>query len=107
MVTYRDKEQPPEKETSYTYFTYRVLSRTFLFFNFPFSFSLIWDKNLRSKNVDQSQNHCGYVADEPWVHGGKFAILSLFNRYYFGRCSSELAELVPLPYFCGRYTLSR
>ena len=24
--------------------------------------------------------------------------LSLFYRYYFGRCSSELAELVPLPY---------
>ena len=23
---------------------------------------------------------------------------SLFYRYYFGRCSSELAELVPLPY---------
>ena len=24
--------------------------------------------------------------------------LSLFYRYYFGRCSSELAQLVPLPY---------
>ena len=30
--------------------------------------------------------------------------LSLFCRYYFGRCSSELAELVPLPYFRGRST---
>ena len=28
---------------------------------------------------------------------------SLFYRYYFGRCSSELAELVPLPYW-GRST---
>ena len=27
---------------------------------------------------------------------------SLFYRYYFGRCSSELAELVPLPYSRGR-----
>ena len=26
--------------------------------------------------------------------------LSLFYRYYFGRCSSELTELVPIPY-CG------
>ena len=26
------------------------------------------------------------------------ASLSLFYRYYFGRCSSELAQLVPLPY---------
>ena len=26
------------------------------------------------------------------------ASLSLFYRYYFGRCSSELAQLVPLPF---------
>ena len=30
------------------------------------------------------------------------ASLSLFYRYYFGRCSSELARLVPLPFFRGR-----
>ena len=28
--------------------------------------------------------------------------ISLFYSYYFGRCSSELAELVPLPYCQGR-----
>ena len=28
--------------------------------------------------------------------------LSLFYRYYFGRCSSELDELVPFPYSGGR-----
>ena len=27
--------------------------------------------------------------------------LSLFYRYYFGRCSSELAKLLPLPYSGG------
>ena len=27
-----------------------------------------------------------------------------FARYYFGRCSSELAQLVPLPYSRGRST---
>ena len=27
--------------------------------------------------------------------------LSLFYRYYFGRCSSELARLVPLPFLEG------
>ena len=32
------------------------------------------------------------------------ASLSLFYRYYFGRCSSELAELVPLPFSRGRST---
>ena len=30
--------------------------------------------------------------------------LRYYYRYYFGRCSSELAELVPLPYFQGRST---
>ena len=30
--------------------------------------------------------------------------LSLFYKYCFGRCSSELAQLVPLPYSRGRST---
>ena len=30
--------------------------------------------------------------------------LSLFYRYYFGRCSSELPQLVPLPFSRGRST---
>ena len=39
---------------------------------------------------------------EPLAHRRNLASLSLFYRYYFGRCSSELAELVPLPY--SRYS---
>ena len=35
---------------------------------------------------------------------GPSASLSLFCRYYFGRCSSEMAQLVPLPYSRGRST---
>ena len=35
---------------------------------------------------------------EPLAHRRKVASLSLLHRYYFGRCSSELAQLVPLPY---------
>ena len=38
------------------------------------------------------------------AHRGNVASLSLFYRYYFGRCSSELAQLVPLPYSRGRST---
>ena len=34
---------------------------------------------------------------EPLAHHRIVASLSLFYRYYFGRCSSELAQLVPLP----------
>ena len=35
---------------------------------------------------------------EPLAHCRNMASLSLFYRYYFGRCSSELAQLVPLPF---------
>ena len=41
---------------------------------------------------------------EPLPHCQNVAHLSLFYRYYFDRCSSELAQLVPLPYSCGRST---
>ena len=35
---------------------------------------------------------------EPLAHRRNVASLSLFCRYYFGRCSSELGQLVPLPF---------
>ena len=41
---------------------------------------------------------------EPLAHRRNIASLSLFYRYYFGRCSSELAQLVPLPFSRGRST---
>ena len=39
---------------------------------------------------------------EPLAYRRNVASLSLFYRYYFGRCSSELAELVPLAFSRGR-----
>ena len=41
---------------------------------------------------------------EPLAHCRNVASLSLFYRYYFGRCSSELDQLVPLPFSRGRST---
>ena len=41
---------------------------------------------------------------EPLAHRRKAASLSVFYRYYFRRCSSELAQLVPLPFSGGRST---
>ena len=41
---------------------------------------------------------------EPLAHHRNVASLSLFYRHYFGRCSSELAQLVPLPFSRGRST---
>ena len=42
---------------------------------------------------------------EPLAHSQNIASLSLFYRYCFGRYSSELAELVSLPYSRGTSTL--
>ena len=44
------------------------------------------------------------VSLDPLAHRRNVASLSLFYRYYFGRCSLELAELVPLPFSRGRST---
>ena len=41
---------------------------------------------------------------EPLAHRRNVASLSLFYRYYLGRCSSEVAQLVPLPFSRGRST---
>ena len=41
---------------------------------------------------------------QPLAHCQNVASLSLFYRYYFGKCSSELAQLVPLPFSQGRST---
>ena len=37
-------------------------------------------------------------------HRQNVASLTLFYRYHFGRCSSELSQLVPFPYSQGRST---
>ena len=42
------------------------------------------------------------VSLEPFAYCRNVASLSLFYRYYFGRCSSELAQLVSLPFSRGR-----
>ena len=39
---------------------------------------------------------------EPLAHRQNLASLRFFYRYYFCRCSSELAQLVPLLYYRGR-----
>ena len=41
---------------------------------------------------------------EPFAHRQNVTSLTLFYSYYFGRCSSKLAQLVPLPYSRGRST---
>ena len=53
---------------------------------------------------------CGTVSPslapsyEPLPLRRNVSSLSFFCRYYFGRCSSDLAQLVPLPFSQGRST---
>ena len=58
----------------------------------------IWDE--LQKRECRTVNH----SIESLPHCLNVATLSLFCRYCFGRCSSELAELFLLPYLCGRST---
>ena len=49
-------------------------------------------------------NHALLLVIESLAHCRNVTSLSLFYRYYFGKCLSELAQLVPLPYSRGRST---
>ena len=69
----------------------------------------IWDgaPSCYLELLDKLQKRmCRIVAPslEPLAHRRNVASLSLFYRYYFGRCSSELAQLVPLPFSRGKST---
>ena len=60
--------------------------------------------------LDKLQKRCSTVvlslaaSHEPLTHHQNVASLILFYRYYFVRCSPELAQLVPLCYSRGRCT---
>ena len=54
------------------------------------------------KNGQAMDNPSFAASLEPLVHRQHVANLSLLYRYYFGRSSSELAEMIPLPYSSGR-----
>ena len=56
------------------------------------------------KRICRTVGHSLAASLEPLAHRRNVASLSLFYRYYFGRCSLELAQLVPLPFFRGRST---
>ena len=44
------------------------------------------------------------ASHEPLGHCGNVASLSLYYRYYFGRCFFELDQLISLPFSRGRLT---
>ena len=62
--------------------------------------SCYWDMfDKLQKRINRTTGSSFAVSLEPLAHHRRNAAsLSIFCRYYFGRCSSELPELVPLPY---------
>ena len=70
---------------------------------------LDWDPSCYLELLDKLQKRiCKTVGPslagflKPLAHRWNVASLSLFYRYYFGKCSSKLSQLVPLPYFRER-----
>ena len=63
-----------------------------------------WNCWISYKNIYRTVGPSLAASLEPLAHRQNVASLSNFYRYYSGRCSSELAELVPLPYSRGRST---
>ena len=56
------------------------------------------------KRICRTVGHSLAASLEPLAHRRNVTSLNIFYMYCFGRCSSEPAELVPLPYFRGRST---
>ena len=54
--------------------------------------------NMLQKLICRALGPSRVASLEPLTHRKNVTSFSLFYRDYFGRCSSELAELVPLPY---------
>ena len=66
---------------------------------------LHWDMlGKLQKRIGRTVGHSFAASLEPLAHLGNRTSGSLFYKYYFGRCSSKLAQLVPVPYSRERST---
>ena len=60
--------------------------------------------NKLQKRIRRTVGHSLAASLKPLAYRQNVASLSLFYRYYFDRCSSEQAQLVPFPFSWGRST---
>ena len=60
--------------------------------------------NKLQKRICRTVGHSLAASLKPLAYRQNVASLSLFYRYYFDSCSSEQAQLVPLPFSRGRST---
>ena len=58
----------------------------------------------RQKQICMNASPSLATSLEPLGYHQNVVSLSIFYRYYFGKCSSELAQLVPLPFSRGKST---
>ena len=99
------KQHPRPCSAVWSFFLLRLLC---ISINLPYDLAwnnvfICWLVLLAGRYVTQTKNRiCRtvsllfVVSLEPVTHRQNVASLSLFYRYYFGRCLSELPELVPL-----------
>ena len=59
---------------------------------------------LKQKQIYRTVGPLLAASLDPLTHCGNVASFSVFYSHYFNGCSSELAELAPLPHSCGRST---
>ena len=63
-----------------------------------------WNCQINCQKIFKTVDPSLIASVEPLAHCQNVVSLSLFYKYYFGRCSSKLAQLVPLFYSRGRST---
>ena len=103
------KPLPRKLQSWFALWSFLLLRLLCISINLPYGY--VWNTSSYLELLDKLQKRiCRTVGPslaasiEPLAHRRNVASLSLFYMYYFGRYSSELAELVPLPYSRGRPT---
>ena len=84
----------PPKKLEPWFVLWRFFLQRLLCISINLSHDLAWNIFVMSWQVRITVGPLLAASLEPLVHYPNAARLSLFYRYYFGRCSSELSELV-------------
>ena len=104
-------ELPPRKLEPW-FFLWSFFLLRLLFISINLSYAHVWNTVVMSGlvllvaawNCWISYSSALAASFEPLAHRRNVVRSSLFYRYYFGRCSSELAKLVPISYSRGSST---
>ena len=88
---------PPKRlEPWFVLWSFFLLTLLCISINLPYSHVRLVLLDKLQKRICRTVGLSLAASLEPLAHRRIVASLSFFYRYYFGRCSSELAQLVPL-----------